>query len=96
MVSATVYRPVHDIVIRKVGDESVIVPLRTNVADLDSVIALNPVASRIWELIDGHRPLDAIVETICDEYEVSVETARADVDELIRSLGEAQLIEEVR
>ena len=95
MVSTVVYRPAPDLVVRKVGDESVIVPVRSRVADLDSVVALNPVASRVWELLDGRRSVDSIVDTVCDEYEVTPETARADVDELIRSLAEAQLIEVV-
>lgn len=95
MVSTVVYRPAPDLVVRKVGDESVIVPVRSRVADLDSVVALNPVASRVWELLDGQRSIDAIVETICDEYEVTPEAARADVDEFVRSLEEAELIERV-
>ena len=95
MVSTVVYRPAPDLVVRKVGDESVIVPVRSRVADLDAVVTLNPVASRIWELLDGQRGLDAIVETICDEFEVTPETARADVDEFVRNLAEAELIEPV-
>jgi hypothetical protein len=95
MVSESVYRPVSDVVTRKVGDESVIVPVRSHVADLDAVVTLNPVAARIWDLLDGHRDVGAIVGTICEEYEVEPGTARADVDEFIQSLEEAKLVERV-
>jgi hypothetical protein len=95
MVSETVYRPASDIVTRRVGDESVIVPVRSHVADLDAVVTLNPVAARIWELLDGHRDLATIAATICQEYEVEPETARADVDEFIRGLEETKLVERV-
>jgi hypothetical protein len=95
MVSETVYRPASDVVTRRVGDESVIVPVRSHVADLDAVITLNPVGARIWELLDGRRNLEAIAGTICEEYEVELETARADVDEFIRGLEETKLVERV-
>jgi hypothetical protein len=95
MVSETVYRPASDVVTRRVGDESIIVPLRSHVADLDSVITLNPVGARIWELLDGRRNVDAIAGTICEEFEVEPETAQADVDEFIHSLEEAKLVERV-
>ena len=95
MVSETVYRPTSDLVTRKVGDESVIVPVRSHVADLDAVVTLNPVGARIWELLDGRRNLEAIAGTICEEFEVEPETARADVGEFVRSLEEAKLVERV-
>jgi len=95
MVSEIVYRPASDVVTRRVGDESVIVPVRSHVADLDAVITLNPVGARIWELLDGNRDLATIADTICEEYEVEPETANADVDEFIRSLEEANLVERV-
>jgi hypothetical protein len=95
MVSETVYRPTSDVVTRKVGDESVIVPVRSHVADLDAVVTLNPVGARIWELLDGRRDVDTIAGAISEEYEVEPETARADVDEFIRGLEEAKLVERV-
>lgn len=95
MPNARVYRPVPDVVIRRVGEESVIVPVRNRVGDLDSVFTLNPVASRIWELLDGQRPVDAVVDAVCEEYEVSREAALSDVQELMRALEEAHLIHSV-
>ena len=95
MVRETVYRPAMDVVVRRVGDESVVVPVRNRVGDLDSIFTLNEVASRVWDLLDGTRPLDAIVETICDEFEVTADVATNDVEELIRSLKEVHLVEAV-
>ena len=89
------YRPAGDVVVRRVGDESVIVPIRSRVGDLDSLFTLNDVASRVWELLDGRRPLDSVVETICDEFEVTTDVAAKDVEELIRTLEQAHLVEAV-
>jgi hypothetical protein len=81
--------------VRRVGSESVLIPIRNRVGDLDSVFTLNDVAFRVWESLDGERRLDSIIEAICDEYDVTAEIARADVDEFIRGLEEAHLIERV-
>jgi hypothetical protein len=95
MVSQSVYRTAVDVVVRRVGDESVVVPIRSRVGDLDSLFTLNDVASRIWELLDGRRPLDSIIETICDEFEVTPDVAAKDVEDLIRTLADAHLVEAV-
>lgn len=84
-----------DVVIRRVGEESVVVPVRNRVGDLDSIFTLNEVASRIWDLLDGKRPVDAIVETICDEFEVTPDVAVSDVRDLLVSLEQAHLVEVV-
>lgn len=93
MVSTKVYRPSSDVVVRRVGDESVVVPVRNRVGDLDSLFTLNEVASRVWDLLDGQRSLDAIAETICAEFEVAPEVAAADIEELMRALEQVHLVE---
>ena len=47
---------------------------------------LNPVGTRIWDLIDGKRTVDEMVRVISEEYEVPVETAQNDISEFIRDL----------
>ncbi len=84
-----------DIVVRRVGDESVVVPVRNRVGDLDSIFTLNEVASRVWDLLDGQRPVDDIVGVICEEFEVTPEVAGSDVRELLDSLEQAHLVEAV-
>jgi hypothetical protein len=95
MVSETVYRTASDVVVRRIGDESVVVPVRSHVGDLDSLFTLNEVASRVWELLDGRRSLDAIIETVCEEFDVTAEVAAKDVEDLIRTLEEAHLVQAV-
>jgi hypothetical protein len=84
-----------DVVCRQVGPESILVPVRSNVGNLDFVYTLSPVAARIWALLDGSRSLDQIVEALCHEYDVPRETAATDVAELVASLTEATLLAEV-
>lgn len=53
---------------------------------------LNPLGTRIWELIDGSRGVEGIVQAIRDEYDVSVEKAEADVRAFIEDLKKHQMV----
>ena len=78
--------------LRQVGSESILVPIRNRVGDLDSVYVFTAVAARIWSLLDGNCDVDSIVAMICSEYDVDSGIARADLDELLGSLEAADLI----
>ena len=78
--------------LRQVGSESILVPIRNRVGDLDSVYVFTDVAARIWALFDGNRDVDSIVSTICREYDVEASVVHADLDELLASLESADLV----
>ncbi len=52
---------------------------------------LNPVATRIWELADGQRDLSAIARTLCEEFEVDLETSLRDAGEMVDAFTAKQL-----
>ncbi len=81
-----------DLVTRNVVGETIIVPVKSNVGDLDSIYTLNELGTMIWELIDGQKTVNQIVEEICIAYDVSPEEARKDSLEFLESLEEAGLI----
>lgn len=78
-----VIAPAPGVVSRIIEGEAVIV-----LPEQGRVKVLNEVGSRIWTLADGHRTLESIVETICQEYAVTPAQAQADalafVEELVR------------
>jgi hypothetical protein len=71
-----------------VADEYVLVPLRRHASECGCIYTLNPVAGRIWELLDGERDLTAVVETLCREFEVDPDTAEADLRAFVEQLEE--------
>jgi hypothetical protein len=89
-----VFRHRGEFALRNVGGESILVPIRNSVGDLDSVYVFTPVAARIWSLLDGVRDVDAVADTICDEYEADSAVVVADLQELLGSLVSADLIAE--
>lgn len=59
----------------------------------DSVLhTLNPVATRIWELMRTQATLQEVVAAVVAEYDVTPETAEADLQELLADLREKQII----
>ncbi len=86
-------------VTRSIAGETIIVPIRSGVGDLNSIYTLNEVGTTIWQLVDGQRSVDQIIECISSEYEVSNAEASKDVfdflttlevEGLIRHLGESE------
>ena len=77
-----------NIVSRKIADEVILVPIRQNVGDLESVFTLNEVGAFIWEQIDGRRQVKEIKEMIVEEFDVGEEEAEKDLIEFIQQLEE--------
>ncbi len=73
-------------VARKIAGEIIMVPIRQNVGDLHCMYTLNGVASRIWELINGHTTVDEIVTHLTQQYEVEAPEAEADVIEFLAQM----------
>jgi hypothetical protein len=73
-------------VTRSIAGETIIVPVRSGASDLNSIYSLNEVGTSIWQLIDGQRTFEEIVEAISDEYEVTTEQAKMDVFDFLEKL----------
>jgi hypothetical protein len=84
----TAFRPSPDVLMRKVGDEFVLVHMSRN-----QIFSLNPTAARLWELLtEGCSRADALAQ-LTQEFDVPPETAAADADELLRLLKQEGLLE---
>jgi len=87
-----VYKKSDSIVSRKIADEFILVPIRQNVGDLESISTLNEVAARIWELIDGKMKVREIKDEIVEEFEVTPQQAEKDLIEYLQQLKEIEAI----
>lgn len=76
------------IISRLIDDEVILVPIRQNVGDLESIYTLNETAARFWELLDGQRTLADICDLVVVEYEVDPEEAQSELVEFIKQLEE--------
>ncbi len=72
---------------RTVDGEALIV-----LADSGQVNVLNPVGTRMWELMDGRHSVQQIADAICDEFDVTEVQAKQDLAEFVQQLIEAKAI----
>lgn len=84
------------VVSRKIVDELILVPMRKDVADMETLYTLNEVGARVYELIDGTRPVREIVNTIVNEFDVTEPQATSDVRAFIEQLLDIESIHEVK
>jgi len=75
---------------RIIEGEAVILSMESKV-----LRGLNPVGSRIWELIDGQRSLEEITGTIVLEFDVTPADAAQDVRAFIQELLDRGLVTQV-
>jgi len=84
-----------NIISREIAGEMLLVPISGRLADIRRLFALNRTARHIWERLDGHADHDELVQSIQAQFNVSAETAAADVDAFLALLAEHGLIEPV-
>ena len=77
-----------DVVYRNLQGEAVILNLKTNM-----YCGLDPVGTRIWELILEHRSLDKVLASLMVEYEVTEDQGAQDILHFVQVLQENKLIE---
>ena len=87
------YQKSSAIVSRNIADECILVPIRNNAGDLESIYTLNEAGARIWQLIDGQRSLCDIKKIIVEEFEVDPQQAEEDLLELTNNLLSIKAIE---
>jgi hypothetical protein len=81
-----------NLVTRDIVGETIIVPVKSNVGDLDSIYTLNELGTLIWQLIDGKNTVTHIVNAICGVYDIPPEEAEKDAFEFLKSLETGGLI----
>lgn len=92
-VSSAYFAKKGEFVSRSIAGEEVVVPVRGQVGDLESIYNLNEVGAFIWRLIDGRTSLSQIIDAVCAEFEVAAEEAEKDTVEFVAALEEAGMIE---
>jgi hypothetical protein len=87
------WQPKGEIVAREIAGETILVPVRNRVGDLDSIFTLNEVGAFVWGLIGARASGSHIAGAIATEFDVSPAEAERDALEFIASLEAAGLVE---
>lgn len=74
------------LVTRRIAGETIIVPVRGGVGDLDGIFTLNETGTLLWDRLQGIVSEDALAKAMADEYDVGLDQASGDVREFLESL----------
>ena len=81
-----------DFVLRRVCGLNVVLPTGANVKDFGGALNLNDTAALIFEQLQAGKTVEETVSALVAAYDVTPETALADVQETIGSLREAGVV----
>lgn len=81
------------IVLRKIANNWVVLPLAASTFDLNGVLKLNDTGALLWQKLEQGANFDALVDTMLSEYDVAQDVAEADVKAFLQKLADAGCIE---
>lgn len=73
-------------VCKEVGTDTLLVPLRDNVADFNQYLTLNELGSFIYQFVSEGKTFDWIHASILEKYDVSPDQAAQDLSNFIEQL----------
>lgn len=74
---------------REVAGSLVLVPVGEATKAFPGMITMNPTAEFLWELLEQDQTADSLIAAVLDRYEVTRETAAADVAVFLEKLTSA-------
>lgn len=89
-----IYQREENIISRKVAGETILVPIRGRLADMQNIFTLNTVGAYIWDQLDGTKSLAQILESLLDHFEVPRQEAEKDILEFISQTADTGLLAE--
>ena len=87
MTLASRVRVSSDVLLQETGDEAVLLDTAS-----EHYFGLNPIGTRIWQLLDGGADLRATFDILLAEYDVPAERLERDVIALLGQLADAGLV----
>ena len=90
-----VYRKKEKVVVRRIAGETLLVPIRGSLADMQRLYVLDEVGKHVWDMLDGENALSEMSNSVCADFEVDAEKAGSDIKDFLAELQSADLVEEV-
>ena len=82
-----------DILLRKVADCYVVVPVGKATVDFNGMMNLNETGAFLWEKLENDTTKEELLKAMLDEYEVTEDIAKKDIDNFITKLKDGNLLE---
>lgn len=82
-----------DLILRKVADSYVVVPVNNMSLDFNGIINLNETGAFLFELLQNGADREELISKLLDEYEVTEQKAEKDIDLFIEKVKGADILE---
>ena len=79
-------------ILKNIADSYVVVPIGSRSVDFSSIISVNDTGAFIWKQLETETTPEKILKNMLEQYDVSEEQAKADIDAFIEKLQEAELL----
>ena len=83
----------NDFIVKEISGSTVVIPVGNRVADFNGMLNLNETGVFLFNLLKNDTTIEALVQSLVDEYEVTKEKANEDVITFVNKLKEADIIE---
>ena len=86
------YKRNDNFVFRQIENETILVPIKDNVGDMNCIYNLNEVGAFIWQNIQCKNSVSDIKNMIFSEFDITESQAETDLDEFVKDLKEIEAI----
>ena len=83
-----------NVVARRIGDDTILVPTGRDIVDQRSLFTLNDTGSFVWETLARPSTPEQIHQALLEEFEVEADQALKDLGQFLARLAEAGCIVE--
>jgi hypothetical protein len=91
-----IFKKKEEIVTREIAGETILVPVKGKLADMQKIFSLNPVADSVWQQLNGDKSVKDIRDRILETFDVEKKQAGRDIMELIDNLLKEDLIIQIK
>ena len=81
-----------EFMLREIVGETVLIPTGETAANFNGLISVNELGRFIWDNYEKAEDEDELLNFILEEYEVERNVAKADLDEFLQILRDAEII----
>ena len=82
-----------DLILRNIAGETILVPIGEAAKKYSGLFSINELGAFIWERLPKVETVEALVDLVLEEYDVSREEATADVEEFLAKLRDLELLD---
>ena len=75
-----------EFLLRQVAGKQVAVPVGSAAGNFPGMLTLNGTGVYLWELLEEEQTVQSLAQALCRRYEVSEQTALADVERFVKDL----------